>query len=165
MKKTLRVMVITFLMVLCMTGCGKEQDEFLDYVNGDARKEVAELEKKVKESYASVTGENYKDDQTTLEELSTNAVEPLKEAIDKATALGKKLEGEKVKKVHEQYVTALKDLQSGINQFIEALESGDADKMTQVNETIGKANEEAAKYMEELKKLGKELDVEVEIKY
>lgn len=164
MKKTLRVMVITFMMVLCMTGCGKEQDELLDYLNGDARKEVTELEKKTKESYASVTGDNYKDDQTTLDELSKNTADLAKQTVEKATSLGKDLEGEKLKEVHQLYVDSLKDLQSGIDQFIQALESGDADKMTQVNESLDKANEESKKTTEELKKLAKELDVEVEMK-
>lgn len=164
MKKVLRIIAVTCMVMLCVTGCGKEQDEFLDYVNGDARKEVAELEKKVKESYASVTGDNFQDDETTLQELSTNTVNSLKEAVDKATSLGTKLEGEKLKKVHELYVAALRDLQSGIDQFIEVLKSGDADKMTQVNETLAKANEEATNYLGELKKLAEELGVEVEIK-
>lgn len=164
MKKTLRIMVVTFMMVLCMTGCGKEQNELVDYMNGDAREEVIKLEKKAKESYASVTGDNYKDDQTTFDELNANVTDSLKQAVDKATAMEKEIEGEKLKKVHKLYVDALKDLQSGVDQFIEALESGDADQMTQVNETLSKSNEESAKYMEELKKLAKELDVEVEIK-
>ena len=41
MKKTLQILMVTVMMVLCMTGCGKEQDEFLNYVNGDAKKEVS----------------------------------------------------------------------------------------------------------------------------
>lgn len=164
MKKTLRVMILTFMMVLCMAGCGKEQDELLDYVNGDARKEVIELEKKAKQSYSGVTGDNYKDDNTTLQEFSTNTSDLAKQAVDKAASMGKKLEGEKLKKVHELYVASLKDFQSGVDQFIQALENGDADMMNQVNETISRANEESSNCQKELKKLAEELDVEVETK-
>lgn len=160
MKKTLSVMIVTFMMVLCMTGCGKEQDEFVDYVN-NSRKEVTDLEKKAKDSYASVVDDISQDGQTALDELSTNTADLAKQAVDKATALGKKLEGEELKKVHELYVTSLKDFQSGIDQFIQALENGDSDLGTQANDTMSKATEETEKYMKELKKLADDLGVEL----
>lgn len=164
MKKMLRVMVVTFMTVLCLTGCGKEQDELLDYLNGDARKEVTDLEKKMKDSYGSVTGDNYTDDQTALQELSTNTKDLAKQTLDKATALGGTIEGEELKKAHELYVACIKDFQSGVDQFIQALENGDAEQMTQVNETLDKANGENTQYMEAIKKLAGELGVEVEMK-
>lgn len=164
MKKILQIMVVTVMMVVCMTGCGKEQDEFVDYMNGNAKKEVTELESKAKDSYASVTGDNYKDDETMLQELSTNTAELAKQTVDKATALGETLEGEQLKKVHEMCVNSLKDFQSGVDQLIKALEDGDAEQAAQVNDTMTKANEEGTQYQEELKKLADELGVEVETK-
>lgn len=164
MKRTLRVVIAAFMLMLCMTGCGKEQDELLDYLNGNARKEVTKLEQKARDSYASVTSDNYKDDATAVQELSTNTADLLKQTVDKAADMGKKLEGEKLKKIHEQYVTSLKDLQSGVDQFVQAMEDGDADKMTQVNEVLGKSNDGRKKYQEDLKKLAKELDVEIQNK-
>lgn len=164
MKKMLQVMMVTVMVVLCMTGCGKEQDELLEYLNGDAKKEVTELESKAKDSYASVAGDNYKDDATMLEELRTNTATLAEQTVDKATALGETLEGEQLKKVHEICVTSLKDFQSGVDQLIQALESGDADKLEQINETMNKADEEGNRYMEELKKLAEELDVEMTTK-
>lgn len=161
MKKMLKVMMVTVMMVLCMTGCGKEQDELLEYLNGDAKKEITELESKAKDSYASVTGDNYKDDETMLEELRTNTATLAKQTVDKATALGETLEGEQLKKVHEMCVTSLKDFQSGVDQLIQALESGDAGQLEQINEMMDKANEDGNKYNEELKKLAEELDVEM----
>lgn len=160
-KKALKFLAITFIMVLCMAGCGKEQDEFVEYLNGDARKAVTDLEKKAKESYSSVSAENFTDDQTMLQEISTNTSDLVNQAVDKAEKLGKTLEGEDLKKVHEIYVTALKDMQSGIDTLITALEEEDADKMDTVNEYITKGNDEYNKYMEELKKLGDDLGVEV----
>ncbi len=164
MKKTLQIMMVTVMMVLCMAGCGKEQDEFLEYVNGDARKQVTELESKAKDSYASVTSDNYKDDETMLQELRTNTADLAKQTVDKATALGETLEGEQLKKVHEMYVTSLKDFQSGVDQLIQALENGDAELAQQANDIMGKVNEEGEKYTEEVKKLAGELDVELETK-
>lgn len=164
MKKTLQIMMVTVMMVLCMTGCGKEQDEFLDYVNGSARKEVTELETKAKDSYASVTGDNYKDDESMLQELSTNTADLAKQVVDKATALSDTLEGEQLKKVHEIYVSALKNFQSGVDQLVQALENGDTDKVAEANNIMTKANEESKKHQEELKKLADELGVELETK-
>lgn len=164
MKKKLQAVVVTLMMVLCVTGCGAEQDEFLDYVNGDARQEVIDLEKKAKDSYTSVSGDNYKDDQTMLDELSTNALDFTKQAVEKATAMEKDLKEESVKKVHALYVSSLKDLQSGIEQLTQALENSDSDQASKANETLGKANDESAKYQEELNKLAKELDVKLETK-
>lgn len=161
MKKTLQILMVTVMVVLCMTGCGKEQDEFLNYVNGDAKKEVSELESKAKDSYASVTGDNFKDDQTLLQELRTNTSDLAKQTIEKATALGATLEGEQLKKVHEICVTSLKDFQSGVDQLIQAVENEDDSQLSQINDLMSKANEEGTKYMEELKKLAEELDVEM----
>lgn len=164
MKKLVQVMMVTVMMVLCMTGCGKEQDEFVDYVNGAAKKEVKELESKAKDSYASVTGDNYKDDETMLEELRTNTANLAKQTVDKAVALGKTLEGEQLKKVHGMCVDSLKDFQSGVDQLIQAMESGDTDQLTQVNDLLDKANEKGTQYQKELEKLAEELGVELEIK-
>lgn len=161
MKKTLQILMVTVMVVLCMTGCGKEQDEFLNYVNGDAKKEVSELESKAKDSYASVTGDNFKDDQTLLQELRTNTSDLAKQTVEKATALGETLEGEQLKKVHEICVTSLKDFQSGVDQLIQAVENEDDSQLSQINDLMSKANEEGTKYMEELKKLAEELDVEM----
>ena len=164
MKKMVQVMMVMVMTVLCMTGCGKEQDEFVDYVNGAAKKEVKELESKAKDSYASVTGDNYKDDETMLEELRTNTANLAKQTVDKATALGKTLEGEQLKKVHGMCVDSLKDFQSGVDQLIQALESGNSEQLNQINDTLDKANQEGTRYQEELKKLAEELGVELETK-
>lgn len=160
MKKALQVMVVTFMMVLCMTGCGAEQDEFVDYVN-NSRKEVMDLEKKAKDSYANVTDTVAQDTQAALESLKTETADLAKQTVDKATALGQKLEGEQLKKVHEMYVTALKDFQNGVDQMIQALENEDTDLVNQANDTMNKASEGATKYTEEVKKLAGELGVEL----
>ena len=161
MKKILQIMMVTVMMVLCMTGCGKEQDEFVDYMNGNAKKEITELESKAKDSYASVTGDNYKDDETMLQELCTNTAVFAKQTVDKATALGETLEGEQLKKVHEICVNSLKDFQSVVEKLIQALESGNAERLNQINDTLDKANQEGTRYQEELKKLAEELGVEI----
>lgn len=161
MKKSLKVVVVALMLVVCMAGCGKEQDELLEYINGDARKEVTELETKAKASYSSVSGDNYKDDETMLQEFSTNTADLAKQVVDKATALGEKLEGEGLKKVHEVYVNSLKNFQSGVDQIIKALKDGDTDLASQGSDMIGKANEETSSYEEKLKKLAEDLDVEL----
>lgn len=161
MKKMLKIVLVTWMVVLCMTGCGKEQDEFLDYVNGSEMKEIAELEKKAKDSYASVFGDNYKDDQIALTELSTKTKEDLKQLVDKAVALGNKLEGEELKKVHNEYIASVKDLQSGVEQVITALENSDSEQVTQANELLNKANEESKKYLSALNTLASDLGVEL----
>lgn len=160
MKKALQVMVVSFMIILCMTGCGAEQDEFVEYVN-NSRKEVMDLEKKAKDSYANVSDTVSQDAEAALEKLKTETADLAKQAVDKATALGQKLEGEQLKKVHETYVTALKDFQNGVDQMVQALESGDADQVNQANETMNKASEGATTYTEELKKLASELGVEL----
>lgn len=164
MRKTLQIMMVTVMMLLCMTGCGKEQDEFVDYMNGNAKKEITETESKAKDSYASVTGNNYKDDETMLQELRTNTAVLAKQTVDKAIALRETLEGEQLKKTHEICVNSLKEFQSGVDQLIQALESGNSEQLNQINDTLDKANQEGTRYQEELKKLAEELGVELETK-
>lgn len=161
MKKSLKVVIAALIVVVCMAGCGKEQDELLEYINGDARKEVAELEAKAKDSFLSVSGDNYKDDETMLQEFSTNTADLAKQVVDKAAALGEKLEGEELKKVHEVYVNSLKNFQSGVDQTVKALKDGDTDLASQAADMISKANEEASNYEGKLKKLAEDLDVEL----
>lgn len=74
MKKIIMTAVVTFIMVFCMTGCGEEQDEFVDYINGGIKTELGKLESQAKDSYASVTGDNAKDNETTLKERNTNTI-------------------------------------------------------------------------------------------
>ena len=99
-----------------------------------------------------------------LQELQTNTAVFAKQTVDKATALGETLEGEQLKKAHEICVNSLKEFQSGVDQLIQALESGNAEQLDQINDALDKANQEGARYQEELKKLAEELDVEMETK-
>ena len=48
--------------------------------------------------------------------------------------------------------------------LIQALESVNAEQLDQINDALDKANQEGARYQEELKKLAEELDVEMETK-
>lgn len=159
MKKVVKVMVAAFIMVLCMTGCG-EDDEFVDYVN-NSRQEIMKVEKQAKDSYSKFSGSVSDDLQASLEGLKTETTDLAKQAVDKATEVGQKLQGEQVKKLNEMYVTALKDFQSGVDQMIQALESEDTDQVTQANEAMTKASDEAIKYTEEMKKVADELGVEL----
>lgn len=163
MKKVVKVMVAAFMMVLCMTGCGEDQDEFVDYVN-NSRPEIIQLEKKAKDSYSAYSDSVAEDVQAALEGLKTETVDLTKQAVDKATEVEQKLEGEQLKKVHGMYVSALKDFQSGLDQMIQALENEDSDQVTQANEAINKASDEITKYIEEVTKLADELGVELKAK-
>lgn len=160
MKKVVKVMVAAFMMVLCMTGCGEEQDELVNYVN-NSRPEIIDMEKKAKDSYSNLSGNAAEDMQAALDGLKSETVDLAKQVVDKATEVGQKLEGEQLKKVHEMYVSALKDFQSGIDQMIQAMENEDSDQLDQANETLSKASEGITKYVEELKKLADELGVEL----
>lgn len=163
MKKVVKVMVATFMMVLCMTGCGEEQDELVEYVN-NSRPGIIEAEKKAKDSYSNFSGTISEDVQAALDGLKSETADLAKQAVDKATEVGQKLQGEQLKKVHEMYVSALKDFQSGVDQMIQALENEDTDQVTQANETMNKASEGITKYVGELKKLADEIGVELKDK-
>ncbi len=160
MKKIIMTAVVMFIMVFCMTGCGEEQDEFVDYINGGIKTELGKLESQAKDSYASVTGDNAKDNETTLKELNTNTITLTKQAVEKATSLGDSIKGEKLKKTHAIYVSSLKNFQSGVELLIQVLQNDETDKIEQVTEFMNKANEESSQYLTEIKKLAEELGVE-----
>lgn len=164
MKKKVAVVMAVVVMALGMVGCGKDQDELLEYINGAARKEVSDLETKAKDSFSSVSGDNYKDDETMLKELETKTKDLAQQVIDKATALGEGLENEELKKVHEKYISSLKSFQSGVDKAIQALKDSDQALGEKANESIDKANEEGEAYLEELKKLAEKLDVKITMK-
>lgn len=163
MKKRIAIVMAVVVMALGMAGCGKEQDELLEYINGAARKEVSELETRAKDSYSSVSGDNYKDDETMLKELETNTKDLVQQVIDKATSLGEDLENEELKKVNDKYISSLKNFQSGVDKAIQALKDSDQDLANKANEFIDKANAEGDDYLEELKKLADKLGVELKL--
>lgn len=113
MKKSLKVVIAALMVVVCMAGCGKEQDELLEYINGDTRKEVAELEAKAKDSFLSVSGDNYKDDETMLQEFSTNTADLASQAADMISKANEEASSyeEKLKKLAEDLDVELKGLE------------------------------------------------------
>lgn len=151
MKKIWMIMAVTFVIIFCMTGCGEESDEFLDYVNGSAMSELIDLDNQAKDSYAIVV--NVTDDETALQELNTNTTKLTKQAITKAVTLGNEIKGEKLKKVHNLFVSSLVNFQCGVELRVELLQSGETEQMIKVDEWIDKADADLDSYNKELEEL------------
>ena len=164
MKKMLSFTVVIILSMMCIVGCGGDpkQEELLNYVNGDDGKEMYELQKKLIESYGSVTGDNYKDDDTMYQEFEKNTITYANDLNEKATKIASSIEDEKLGAAHEKYLKYTSTMQSALTKFVEALKEQDPEKATAANDLISEANQYSMDYNDELEKLASEYGVELE---
>ena len=165
MKKMLSFTVLIILSMMCIVGCGGDpkQEEFLNYVNGNDVKAMGEIENKLLESYGSVTGDNYKDDDTMYKEIEKNTITYANKLNEKATKVASTIEDEKLKAVHEKYLKYTSKMQSIMTKLLKALKEQDLDKASEANELINEANQYMLDYRDELKKLATEYDVELDL--
>ena len=120
------------------------QDELLNYINKGLPK-VGELEQKALDSYASVTGTNYKDDNTTYNTMVNTVIPTYSSMIKKLKALSTSLKTTEVQTFNELYLVAAKIQLSGFNIFVEGLEKGDISIVQLANKKL----ERARKLMDE----------------
>lgn len=166
MSKKILSILLTTLMAFCLVGCGdnEQQTELLDYVNGDAFKEIVKVETEMVESYSSVSGDNYTSDDTMYKEIKDKTTVLAKELNDKALKISEDLKDEKLIKVHKIYIDYTANFLSALNMMEAALDSQDMTKVSDANEKLNNANQKAIDYKTELKKLAKEYDVEIKEK-
>lgn len=166
MNKINKKILMTFLavvFVVCLAGCGSDekQTELINYINGDAFKEIGKLEKEMQDSYNSVSGDNYKSDEKMYKEIKDNTSVLARDLNAKALKLSEDLEDEKIVKVHKIYIDYTADFLSALNLMESALENQDVSKVSEANEKLNSSNQKGIDYRTELKKLAKEYDVEI----
>lgn len=148
---------------LFITGCSETknpvQEDLLNYINVELPK-IAPIEEKVSDGYSSVTGDNYKDDLTTYNKISTDVVKDSLELIDISESITPKTS--EVQAVHEIYIKAVNTQHSAFTMIMAAIDTQDASKMSTANEKLSEARAGMRDYIAKIKALAAENDVEFE---
>lgn len=154
----MKKIVIGSLLLLALTGCGKDQvqEDLLTYVNKDM-KPLASLEDKAIKDYESVTGSNYKDDDTTYNKLKDVIIPEYNDFVDKVEAI--KVNDSDISKVHEEYIQAANEQQSAFVTILDALEKQDTGEIAQANDKLAKGRQGMRQYEQDLSKLAKDHNV------
>ena len=148
--KTKIIASIFALALACVSaGCATDKVavDLTNYLNQGVMG-IAELEQKSLAHYASVTGSNYKNDQTTYEALRDYVIPLYKRFIRGLRAL--QPETEEVRNLNRIYIDGAESLLEGFKLVMLAIETQDASLIRPANEYLQKGRLENEKWRKEL---------------
>ena len=137
-------------------GSSAKQDALIDYINNDMA-EINELEIEMLESYKSVIGDNYIDDETTYTELNTVTLPLCRELNGKATDI--QPDDREIAEAHRLYRNYTAKMMNAFNTMLDALEKQDRSIITQANDMIIEAEDLYAQYEQKILDLAEERNV------
>lgn len=152
----LLIMLFTLSLMSCTSS--PEQSELVDYLNDEIPK-LAALEVLVSEEYASVSMENYTNDEVMYASLVEKIIPGSLKLI--AAVEGVTIEDDSLKEAHKIYLEAIEIQHSAFETMINALDDQDLDKIELVNEKLDEARSLMIKYTEVIEELADEYDVEL----
>ena len=121
-----------------LSSCSNQiSDDLLDYVN-KYLPEVADKESKALDSYASVQGDNYTDDETMYYTIQNEVIPVYRKFIDELEPISEKLKTTEVKALHEKYIEAANTQFNAFMLILSALENQDYNQMIEANQKLDK---------------------------
>ena len=161
MKKIL-AFILVLLCMLGMVGCvnNKKQDELLKY-SSEIITKLEPIEDAFNNSYKSVTGENYINDETTYTEFTENTVVLARNLSDKALEFADEINDEEILETHRIYINYASHQLNAIIMMISAIENKDREMVSTANEKLNEANNYALDYKAKIKALAKKYDLEI----
>jgi len=162
--KTEIITSILALALACVSaGCATDKValDLTNYLNQGVLN-IAELEEKSLARYASVTGSNYKNDQTTYEALRDYVIPLYKRFIRGLRAL--QPETEEVRSLNRIYIDGAESLLEGFKLVMLAIDTQDASLIRPANEYLEKGRLENERWRKELIALAGKHDVKTQEK-
>jgi hypothetical protein len=144
------IALISFLTFACLSaGCATDKVamDLTNYLNQGVLN-VAELEEKSLAHYASVTGSNYKNDQTTYEALRDYVIPLYRRFIRGLRAL--QPETQEVRDLNRIYIDGADSLLEGFKLILLAIETQDSSLIRPANEYLEKGRLENERWRKEL---------------
>ena len=169
MKKLL-IFFIFIIASVGLIGCGNSnntksnetvKEDLLNYANVELPKIVG-LEDSVANSYESVTGESYTNDEAIISELETKIIPESSKLIESAKNIVPKTQ--EVKDVHAIYLSAVEEQHSAFNTMTPALKEQNLDKINEANKKLDSARSKTESYLNELQALANKNGVNFDIK-
>ena len=130
-------------------------EEYIDIITGD----LLDLENEFRESYASVSLDNYVDDSTMYEELTSNTVVLGEELLEAAEEIMDEITNDEVADVHNIYIEYAEVNLEAIETVIEALEEQDEDLIEEANDLLTEGTELGEEFADALNALMAEYGV------
>jgi hypothetical protein len=156
--------IITLIFALALAcisaGCATEKVavDLTTYVNQGVMN-ITELEQKSLTRYASVTGSNYKNDQTTYEALRDYVIPLYKRFIRGLRAL--QPETEEVRNLNRIYIDGADTMLEGFKLILLAIETQDASLIRPANDYLEKGRLDNERWRKELIALSEKYDVKI----
>jgi hypothetical protein len=147
-----------FLGFFLFNSCATEQvaENVVTYTN-QGLLNIAELERKALENYASVIGENYTNDERLYEELKNNVVPLYSRFVNGLRNINP--DEEEIKRVHRIYLYGADLLLDGFKTMMLGIETNNKMVIEQANEKIIKGSEEVNRWKLALYELYKKYGV------
>lgn len=137
------------------SGGGEGREELLSYIQEMSG--VMEQENAVLESYGSVSGANYTDDNAMYTEVSQHTIPLCQELNEKVLAIAPS--DAEIAEAHEIYRDYITKHLNAYTMLTSALSSQDAAQASEANDLINEANDLAVRYQQALRSLAEERDV------
>lgn len=138
----------------------KIQDAILEYVNEDILT-MGELEGKMLESYSSVSGTNYINDEIMYNELVSTTIPTIKQLNDEAIRVGNNLTTPELITVHKKYIDYTSELNTAFTMMQLALERQDIDMITKANDKLVVANNAVSDWKAQILTLAEQYGVSI----
>ena len=132
----------------------------MDYVN-TSMTTIGVLETSLLESYTSVVGNNYTNDNALYTELKLKTLNRAQALNSEAIRIGEALTDEEIKEVHDLYVSYSAEFLEALNLLKSAIEQKDLTISAQATEKLNSANTFAQEYQARLQSLAEEYEVEL----
>jgi hypothetical protein len=165
LKAKIKIIALIFALALAFLSSGCATDkvalDLTNYLNQGVLN-IAELEEKSLAHYASVTGTNYKNDQTTYEALRDYVIPLYKRFIRGLRAL--QPETQEVRDLNRIYIDGADSLLEGFKLILLAIETQDSSLIRPANDYLEKGRLENERWRKELIALAGKHDVKPQAK-
>ncbi|KMJ56586.1 hypothetical protein AB685_21090 [Bacillus sp. LL01] len=157
MKK--KLMLLLFLTSTLLVACSNaNQDEIINYVN-EGLNSLGELEDEAISTFISVTGQNFTDDQTFVDAMTSEVIPKYEQFVEGLEELNPNLE--ELSEIHDVYVEGA-NLQ--LESFYKAVEGGEQGNEQLIDES-NKLREEGSELINEFQVRMEELSEEYNVEY
>lgn len=161
-KKTLFLVLIVCLLASSF-GCdvpSEKQNELLKY-SDYMTSNIKPIEDEFYKSFTSVTGNNYSNDASTYNELTTKTAVLAQTLFDRTNEIFNEINDEEILKVHKLYVNFASTRLTAIKLMISAVENNNISLINSANEKMDEANNYNLDYKINIKSLEKKYSLDI----
>ena len=139
MNKKLFVTVLMAFSLSFFLSAQNVKTELLGYISKEITK-FGDIERKASEAYTSVTGDNYKDDNTTYTTITKTVIPTYSKMIDKLKAISTSLKTKEMQALNDIYLTAAKIQLNAFNMVASGIKEGNKDVVLLANKKHERVN-------------------------